>query len=185
MAAVPISHPTPPGVPRPQLDLSFKPSAASATDARATVEYLLNIVNAGDAPARRVRMEARLFAMGPDHDAALAAFFADPLERPLSLASTIPAGVGFDQRSQVAMPRDAVQPIHVADRLLFVPLVAFKMTYEWSDDDVVHKEEVTASYVVGREAKPPAAKMAPFRLDQGPRVYREVGQRRHQLKKIA
>jgi hypothetical protein len=35
------------------------------------------------------------------------------------------------------------------------------------------------SYIVGREAKPPAEKMAPFRLDLGPRLWRHVGQRRN------
>ena len=37
------------------------------------------------------------------------------------------------------------------------------------------------SWLVGREAETPPAKMGPFRLDLGPRIYRSVGQRQHEL----
>lgn len=168
--------------PRPHLQIMFVPAAASATDAQASVEFTLTVSNIGDAPARRVRMEARMLAMGQDHDAALAAFFAAPLERPIPVAAEIPPGVHADLRAQVSLPRSAVVPIQVKDRTLFVPLVAFNVLYDHEDG---HAGQVATSYVVGRETRPPAAKMAPFRLDQGPRIYREVGQREHGRAQVA
>lgn len=179
-AEPPISHA------RPILALSFNPAVAGANDAVASVDYGLVVTNTGDAPASRVRMEARMFAMGQDHDAALAAFFADAPDRPTPIASAIPPGVDAALRAQVSLPRDAVNPIQVRDRVVFVPLVAFNVLYEYYDAQGGLQHGQTAmSYVVGRENRPPAEKMAPFRLDQGPRVYREVGQRVHQLKQVA
>jgi len=63
-----------------------------------------------------------------------------------------------------------------------VPLVAFNILYQSGDGEIV---QTAMSYVVGRETRPPAEKMAPFRLDQGPKIYREVGQRQHRLKQVA
>jgi hypothetical protein len=54
--------------------------------------------------------------------------------------------------------------------------------YDWGDG---RKGQTAQSYIVGRESDPPAAKMAPFRLDLGPRVYRKVGTRQHDLKRVA
>ena len=172
--------------PRPRLELAFAPAGASATDAQAAVQFVLTVSNLGDAPALRVRMEARMFAMGEDHDAALAAFFSQPLERATPIASTIPAGVSTELRTQVTLPGAAVRPIRVAERVLFVPVVAVNVLYEWSDGADGQADGQTAmSYVIGRENRPPAAKMAPFRLDQGPRMYREVGHRVHEMMRVA
>ena len=186
LAAAPLIASTrPANDARPRLELAFTPSAASATDEQATVDFALTVTNGGDAPARNVRMEARLFAMGDDHDAVLTRFFADPLARPVLVADTLVPGVGTELRAKVTLPRSAVRPIQVADRTLFVPLVAFNLLYDWGNDGDVHRGQTAMSYVVGRETNPPAAKMAPFRLDQGPRIYRQVGQRTHQAKQVA
>lgn len=179
MAAPPITTP-PVIIAEPRLALTFTPAGATTGDARASVEFALSVMNEGTAPARRVRMEARLFAMGNDHEAALAAFFAAPLERPIPIASAVAPGIHAAMRSQVAIPLADVRPIAVNNRQLFVPMVAFKVLYEHDGGDAgIRTSQTTASYVVGREAKPPAAKMAPFRLDQGPKQYREVGHRVH------
>ena len=170
---------------RPRVDLVFTPAAASATDEEASVDFALAITNSGDAPARNVRMEARLFALGDDHDAVLTRFFADPLARPVAIAGTLVPGVGTEMRAKVTLPRAAVRPIQVADRTLFVPLVAFNLLYDWDDGAGTQTGQTARSFVVGRETRPPAAKMAPFRLDQGPRIYRQVGQRAHQFKQVA
>lgn len=185
--AAPVVRAVPPTAPaletpRPRIQLAFKPAAASATDERAAVQFVLTVANIGNAPARRVRMEARMFAMGEDHDAALAAFFGAPLERATSIASAIPPGISTDLRTQVTLPRAAVRPIRHADRMLFVPVVAINLLYEWDGGE---QGQTAMSYVIGRENRPPVAKMAPFRLDQGPRVYREVGHREHELRRVA
>lgn len=175
-----VAVPRPDAAARPHLHIDFKPAAASATDAQAAVQFVLSVSNTGDAPARRVRMEARMLAMGGDHDAALTAFFAEPPANATPIASAIAPGISTELRSQVTMPREDVRPIRHADRVLFVPLVAFNVAYEWGDDQ---QGQTVMSYVVGRENRPRAAKMAPFRLDLGPRVYREVGQRVHQVRR--
>ena len=79
-----------------------------------------------------------------------------------------------------------MRPIRHADRVLFVPVVAVNVLYEWDAGAEGGAQGQTAmSYVIGRENRPPSPKMAPFRLDQGPRVYREVGHRPHELRRVA
>lgn len=163
---------------RPRLHVTFNPASATTTDAEASVDYALTVTNVGDAPARRVRMESRMIPMGGDHEAALADFLRQSLVQTTAIASAIPPGASADLRAKVSLPRDAVRPIQVGDRTLFVPLVAFNVLYEEDGADA-ETHQTAMSYVVGRENRPRTPKMAPFRLDQGPRIYREVGQRVH------
>ena len=74
-------------------------------------------------------------------------------------------------RTRVAVPRDSVQLYEVGGRQLFVPLIAFNALYSWSSGE----GQTSASYLLGRDTK--AEKMAPFRLDLGPRNFRGVGAR--------
>lgn len=165
----------------PRFELVFTPASASMTDAQAAVDFVLTVVNNGDAPVRRVRMSARLIAMGSDHEAALAGFAAESGAQATAIASAMAPGVSAQLRSQVTLPREDVRPIHLQGRVLFVPLVAINLLYEWGEDEAGGKQgRTTMSYVVGREHRPAGPKMAPFRLDQGPRIYRDVGQRVHQ-----
>ena len=62
-----------------------------------------------------------------------------------------------------------------------MPVVAFNVVYEWGDGQT---GQTSTSHVVGLEPSNPSAKMAPFRLDLGPRVYRSVGQRRTELERM-
>ena len=77
-------------------------------------------------------------------------------------------------RSVVAMPKDLVREIEVNGRRLFIPTVAFNVMYEWGNGK---KGRTSMAFLVGREPDTPSSKMSPFRLDQGPRIYRQVGQR--------
>ena len=74
-------------------------------------------------------------------------------------------------RSQVVTPRENIQVLEIAERQVFIPLIAFNALYRWSASE----GQTSASYLLGRDAK--SAKMAPFRLDLGPRVFRGVGAR--------
>jgi len=52
-----------------------------------------------------------------------------------------------------------------------VPLIAFNALYSWSGGE----GQTSASYLLGRDTK--SEKLAPFRLDLGPRIVRSVGAR--------
>ena len=164
---------------RPWLQLDFKPDRAAATLTEAAVQYELAISNVGNADARNIRVEARMFNAGAEQDKEIKAFFASPVDDSRSArVLAIPARKGARLRNVVAMPKENVREINVQGRRLFIPLVAFNVVYEWGDGK---SGQTSMSYLVGREPDVPSDKMGAFRLDLGPRVYRSVGQRPSQV----
>jgi hypothetical protein len=59
---------------------------------------------------------------------------------------------------------------------LFVPLLAFNALYRWAGGEA----QTSTSYLVGRDNK--SEKLAPFRLDAAPRVFRGLGAREHNVR---
>ncbi len=172
-AAAPASD-VPGVVMRPWLELVFKPARATATDGGASVQYEAVIRNVGNAPARNVRLAARMFNSGQDIQDEVSRFFAMGVDSPDGAPLTILPRTEVSLSSVVTMARDEMREIKVQGRSLFIPTVAFNLLYDWGRDKV---GQTCSAHVVGREPEPPAEKMAPFRLDLGPRVYRSVGQR--------
>jgi len=78
------------------------------------------------------------------------------------------------------MPIDQMKAMKLEERLLFIPVVAVNALYDWGEG---RTGQTSKSYVVGRELQQPGDKMGAFRVDQGPRVWRTVGQRPHKLAK--
>jgi hypothetical protein len=170
----PVSVPEP----RPWLELDFAPQRAAATDSQTEVQFELVVRNGGKVEARNVRIEARMFNASAGDE--IETFFRSaPQAAAAGLA--IPPGMEARAKSQVMMPLESVRPIRVQERSLFVPLVAFNVFYEWNDGRI---GQTSRSWLVGREAQPPADKMGAFRLDLGPRIYRQLGQRRHELARV-
>lgn len=160
---------------RPWLNLEFRPAQAAATLTEAVVQFELLVTNSGNAIARNVRIEARMFNAGADQDREISDFFASPVDpQTRSRILAIPPRSGARMRSRVAMPKESVREITVDGRRLFIPMVAINVVYEWGEG---RTGQTSMSYLVGREPETPSTKMGAFRLDLGPRVYRSVGQR--------
>jgi hypothetical protein len=163
---------------RPWLELEFRPDRATATADGAGVQYEVIIRNVGNAPARNVRLAARMFNAGPELDQEIAAFFARGVDGRGAAPLTILPRTEVKINSVVSMPRAEMREIKVQGRSLFIPTVAFNLLYAWGRDKT---GQTCSSHIVGREPETPSQKMAPFRLDLGPRIYRQVGQRPSQL----
>jgi hypothetical protein len=160
---------------RPWLDLEFRPERATTTPEEASVQFELAIINNGNTVATKVRIEAGMFNAGPQLEAEVAQFFAGQIVPVASgMIQDSPARSAATLRNVVAMPRNLVHEIEINGRRLFIPTVAFNVHYEWGSGK---KGRTSVSFLVGREAETPSSKMGPFRLDQGPRIYRQVGQR--------
>jgi hypothetical protein len=177
--AVAAAAPAPNGevigiVMRPWLELEFKPARATATATGADVQYEVTIRNVGNAPARNVRLAAQMFNAGPELDKEIAGFFARGVDEAGAAPLTLLPRTEVTLRSTVSMARADMREIKVQDRSLFIPTVAFNLLYNWGRDKA---GQTCSSHVVGREPDTPSEKMAPFRLDLGPRIYRSVGQR--------
>jgi hypothetical protein len=155
---------------RPTLEIGVQPLRCLVEDERVTIEFELDLFNAGTAPARAVLAEASLLNAGASQDQDLAAFFANPVGAGQRL-DAIPPMKRITLTSQVVAPRAAIQEYELGGRRAFVPVIAFNALYEWSGGVA----QTSAAYLVGRETR--SDKLGPLRLDQGAREYRGLAAR--------
>jgi hypothetical protein len=155
---------------RPWLDLTFQPLRCIVEDTSVTVEFELDVYNSGSAPARAVLVEASLFNAGPTQDRDIGAFFASPVGDGDRIA-VIPPLKHMALRTKVVVPREQVHLLDAGGRQVFVPLIGFNALYRWNSGE----GQTSIGYLLGRDTK--GAKMAPFRMDLGPRVFRGLGAR--------
>lgn len=155
---------------RPWIDLIFEPLRFVVEGDQVTIEFGLGVQNSGNAPARGVLVEASMFNAGPNQDREIGAFFESPVGEGERIALIDPLKT-VAMRTKLAFPRESVQLFEIGGRQVFVPLVAFNALYRWSGGE----GQTSVSYLLGRDTK--GAKMAPFRLDLGPRQFRGVGAR--------
>ncbi len=159
---------------RPTLEIEFVPQRAVINDDGATIEFEIGVYNSGSAPARDVLVEAALFNAGPEQDQSIGAFFA----RPTAAGEPIPALPPLQRMAfnhALTMTREQMRLFSVEDRSVFVPVIGFNALFKWSGGD----GQTSASYIIGRDGN--GDKLAPFRADQGAKVFRDVGAREHSL----
>jgi len=180
-AAADPPAPRPAPVPRPWLELEVKAERAASTDSEAKVEFELILKNTGKSPARNIRVNARMFNAGREQDKEIGAFFRTKGEgRKTHTIGDLPADQEGMIPGSVTMPREEVRALQVNNQLLFIPVLAVNVVYDWGSG---RTGQTSKSYVIGRELGEASDKMGAFRLDLGPRIYRTVGQRQHSLAK--
>ena len=155
---------------RPWLELGMQPLRCILDEQQVTLEFELELFNSGSAPARAVLIEASLFNAGPTQEQDIGAFMARPVGQGERMDALQPL-TRMALRTQVAAPRQNVQVLEVAGRQVFVPLIAFNLLYRWGG----REGQTSLAYLVGRDTK--GEKLAPFRADLGPRVFRGLGAR--------
>ena len=159
---------------RPWLEIEFSPSRCDVEDDKATIQFDVEVFNSGSAPARDVLIEASMFNAGPEQDQEIGAFFAHPVAKGNRIPA-IPPLKRVALKSAVSLTREQMRQFEVGERRLFVPLIGFNALYSWSGGD----GQTSASYLVGRDTK--SEKMAPLRLDLGPRAFRSLDARQHNV----
>jgi hypothetical protein len=159
---------------RPWLDIEFLPGRCVVENDKTTIQFDVAIINSGSAPARDVLIEASMFNAGPAQDQEIGAFFAHPVAKGDRIPA-IPPLRRVALKSAVSLTREQLRQYEVGGRKLFVPLVGLSALYRWSSGE----GQTSASYVVGRDTD--SDKMAPLRLDLGPRIFRGLGARRHNV----
>jgi hypothetical protein len=155
---------------RPWIDVGMQPLRCIVTDDLVTVEFELDLFNSGSAPARDIHVAAALVNAGATQDQALASFF-DQRPGPGERIELIQPLKRVTFTTQIATSREQVQVLEMGGRHVFVPVIAFNASYGWSGKE----GQTSVSYLLGREGK--SEKLAPFRLDLGPRLFRGVGAR--------
>ncbi|MGQ0661808.1 hypothetical protein [Sphingosinicella sp.] len=171
--------PRPDPSPRPWLELDVRTIRASFTPTEAVIEFELTIANIGGAAARNLKIDVKMFNAGAEQDQQIGTFFRTAGRETTRL---VLPGIEKEQdgviRGEVGMPLDEMKAVKLDGRMLFIPVLAVNVLYEWGEG---RSGQSAKSYVVGRELETPSEKMGAFRVDQGPRVWRTVGQRQHKL----
>ena len=155
---------------KPQLAIHFEPDRAVVTETDVMLQFDVVVSNSGSAPARDVLVEARMVCAHPNQDSEIAAFFQQPAGKGDRIAAIQPLG-RISLKSSVRLPIEQLHNFTLEGRTLFVPLVAFNILY--SGDS-----RTSASFLVGRGTEEDE-KLAPFRLDLGPRIFRGLSARSH------
>ena len=178
--AVETARPEP--QPRPWLELELKAERLASTNSECLVQFELEITNTGAAPARNLRIDVKMFNAGEQQDQEIGSFFKTAgRESTKCNLPGIRAGQTGAIRGEVAMSRHDMRAVVLDNRYLFIPVIAVNALYDYGDGLT---GQTSKSYVVGREleeAGQKGEKMGAFRVDQGPRVWRTVGQRQHKL----
>ena len=155
---------------KPDLAIYFQPDRAVVTENEVMLQFDVVVTNSGSAPARDVLVEARMVSAHAGQDAEIAAFFQQPVGKGDRIAAIQPLDK-ISLKSAVRLPIAQLHNFTMEGRTLFVPLVAFNILF--SGDS-----QKSASFLVGRGTEEDE-KLAPFRLDLGPRIFRGLSSRPH------
>jgi hypothetical protein len=155
---------------RPWLEINFEPIRCVVDDEKVTFEFELGLFNSGSVPAREVLIEATLFNAGPEQERQIEAFFASPVGHGQRIAA-IPPLQRMNLRTEVSAPKAGLQLFEIGGRHVIVPLIGFNALYRWGNSD----GQTSQSFLLGRDTK--SEKLAPFRMDLGPRVFRGLAAR--------
>lgn len=160
---------------KPQLNVEFHPDRVVVTEQDVMLQFEIVIANVGSAPARDVLVEGRLFTAHIGQDQEIAAFFQSPQTEGDRMSSIAPLG-RISLKSVARLPLDQVHRFEAGGRKMFVPMIGFNIMYRFGTSD----GQASASFLVGR-GNEADEKLAPFRIDLGPRIFRGLASRPHSI----
>ena len=152
------------------MDINLVPLRCLVEDDKVTFEFAVNLINSGGAGARDILVEASVYNAGPTQEQEIGAFFARPPGPGERIAAMQPMQQVTVQSALVA-PRGSIQAFDVGGRQVFVPLIAFNVTYRTGR----REGRTSAAFMLGREND--SEKLAPLRLDLGERAFAGLGAR--------
>ena len=151
------------------LEVSLEPLRLSLTLLNAALSYRLRIANRGAVPLTGLSVGADMISAhaslsreeqlaGPNGGA------------PSRRIERLEPGESRIVEGEFRLPFPQIVPIRQGNAALLLPLARFRVGAEGG-------QSVTRAFVVGQPGSRPGAGLQPFRLDLGPRVYREVTQK--------
>ncbi len=188
VAAAPPPAPAPTSTPlgrRADLAVAFEALSAQSTLLNLRIRYAVTVRNEGTIPAAPVRLRIGLFAGSHARPEGIAQWFARADEVPHHGIESIPAGGQYRFEGELAAPLDALNPITVDGRVLAIPLVAVDARYNHPGGEAPIDGQSARAFVIGRDSGREGAKLAPFRLDQGPTSFAPLGQRDTGISRVA
>lgn len=160
---------------KPELNVQLLPDRVVVNEREVMLQFDVVLSNSGSAPARDLLVEAKLVTAHAGQDRDIAAFFEAPAGSGDRMPGLSPYGK-ISLKSVVRLPLDQVHAFEAGGRRLFVPLVAFNILFRAGGTE----GQASASFLVGRGSEDDD-KLAPFRLDLGPRIFRGLVARAHSV----
>lgn len=161
---------TPEPQPVDHLKIEFVANGASSTLLNAVLSYTITLTNTSEADLHDLNLSGAMMQA----DTETARDDGSQTGPMLHQIENLPAGETVTLIGDIRVPLNAIRPITFKSQALFIPLARFGVVYA-DQDNIQHQQSV--SFIVGREYEPPRPKMAPFRLDLGPKIFHPVGQR--------
>ena len=175
IASVPVQTATKAVQLNPRLTIDFIPEKASISFTALTIKGELHIINESDSAAKNMQLRAALISASADQEAEISGFHhAAPDTQPQSLGDA-QAGERIGMGIELTVPLADLQSFPLGNQRLFVPIIVGNIAY--SDEAGTVFETAKIACIIGREANPPKPRMAPLRLDLGPRSFSPLGQR--------
>ena len=177
---VPPAAPAAATAERPWIDLTLEVRSARLSLMGATIGYTLTLHNRGERSADDILIRTFMANADTNQQAQLQQFFAGASGLPAHSAASLAPGQSHSLTGELRLLPDQIAPVQMGDRALLIPLVAFDAQYRWSDEPdaaPVGSGRTGRAFIIGQEKTPPADRLAPFRVDQGPRQFRTPGSR--------
>lgn len=154
------------------LHVAFEVRDITLTMMAVTLNYRITLSNRGDVALGKVLVGGSMEAASGD--VAVERQLAPP-QGQLPIAhqlETLDAGAVAELTGEIRLPLTQLQPIRQGDRVLLVPIARLRAAGTPAGADPVIAQQ---SVLLGRVGQGP--QFHPIQLDQGPRVYRDIGQR--------
>jgi len=154
--------------------VEFYAEKVSSTLLNAVIGFRLKLTNTCETTLTNIKIFGDLI-QADQHAAMLPAMQRNNM---IDQVDSLPPGNIVEIPGEIKLPLTSIKPISYNDQALFIPLARLEFDLENSVGEV---SQQSASFIVGQEHQPPREKMAPFRLDLGPRNFEPVGQRPVQI----
>ncbi|BBD98971.1 hypothetical protein SAMIE_1024720 [Sphingobium amiense] len=171
--APPPPEPVAPDPARPWIGMDLSITQARFSLMGVTIAYSLHLTNNGAATAQDMLVRGVIGNAGAQQDALLQGFLAGQVGLPLHSVVGIAPGETLTLTGELRLGSAQIEPVTVGERSLLVPLAAFDSAYGWE----AGQGRTVRAFVIGQEQEPPADRLAPLRLDRGPRQYRRPAAR--------
>ena len=153
-----------------QLSIEFVAEKVGTTLLNAVLDYRVTLTNDSDEGVNNVRLLGTM--MQADESAMNGGTEGPDVE--LHQIAELGPGKSVTITGEMRLPLSKIYPIKVKQQTLFIPLARFGVEYS---NQANATQRQTATFLIGQEHQPPRARMAPFRLDLGPRNFSPVGHR--------
>ncbi|MBO9499270.1 MAG: hypothetical protein J7496_03700 [Novosphingobium sp.] len=165
--------PPPPPVRKPgTLSMAVEARALTISLSAATLAYRITLTNNGPAPLGGVAIAGDMVSAHASLALTDQLATADSPLAPQHEIASIAPGESVQVTGELRLPFQAMHPIRKGKAALLVPLARLRVQAAEGGNGALMR-----TALVGQRAATPGAGLQPFRLDLGPRIYREVTQK--------